>query len=311
MPEQPTLKQLLYFATLADTGHYRKAAERVGISQPSLSLQICNLEDTLGLQLVERGRAGAVLTPAGREVLNRAQTILSDVTALMETSEQMKDGLSGTIRLGSSPTLGPYLLPHVVGRLHELYPDLRLIIRDGAPFDLLDELLSGRHDLILTQLPVNSTDVSVVRLFREPLHLAVANDHPLADRKSAKDEDLYQESILLLTSSFTLHNQVAELAREVGAVLRQDYEGTSLDALRQMTAMNMGVTFLPALYARSEVADLGGDVTLLPYRRGRLYRSVGLVWRKTSGNFSAYGLFVDVIRAAVAEHFKGIVTLEQ
>ena len=310
MPENPTLKQLLYFKALAETRHYRKAAERVGISQPSLSLQIGRLEDLLGLQLVERGRAGAVLTPEGREVLQRSEAILSEVSALNEIAVRMKTGLAGTIRLGSSPTFGPYLLPNVVRRLHEAYPDLRLVIRDGAPADLLEELLGGRHDIIVTQLPVASTDVVVERLMREPLHLAVALDHPLARRKSASAPDLGDETVLVLSNRFALHNQVSELAREIGATLRDDYEGTSLDALRQMTAMDMGVTFLPALYARSEIPDPGGDVALLPYERGRFTRSIGLVWRKSSGNHASFKVFADLIRTVAKEQFAGLVQVE-
>ncbi len=310
MSEDPTLKQLLYFKTLAETGHYRKAAERVGISQPSLSLQISKLEETLRLQLVERGRAGAVLTPEGREVLKRAETILSEVAALKETSGRMKSGLAGTIRLGASPTLGPYLLPNVVRRLREHYPDLRLVIRDGAPADLLEELLGGRHDLILTQLPVQSTDVVVERLLREPLHLAVALDHPLARRKTANAQDLADETVLVLSNRFALHSQVAELARDIGARLRDDYEGTSLDALRQMTAMNMGVTFLPALYARSEIPDPGGDVGLVPYQRGRFTRSIGLVSRKSSANHASFEVFADLIRAVARKQFSDVVQVE-
>ncbi|MEM8652958.1 MAG: LysR family transcriptional regulator, partial [Pseudomonadota bacterium] len=228
MKAQITFKQLQYFSSLAELGHYRKAAERIGISQPSLSLQIANLEEALRLPLVERGKAGALLTPEGREVLERTQRILSEVTALTEISEQMKTGLAGTIRLGASPTLGPYLLPNVVKQLHELYPTLRLIIRDGAPRDLIDDLLAGRHDLILTQLPVNSSDVVVTRLFREPLRLAVALDHKLAGKSQAKDNDLSGENILALSNRYTLHTQISDLAQEVNANLRQDYEGTSL-----------------------------------------------------------------------------------
>ena len=310
MAEQPTLKQLLYFTALAEAGHYRRAAERVGISQPSLSLQINRLEETLELQLVERGRAGTVLTPEGREVFSKVQGILADVAELQEISRRTKAGLAGTIRLGSSLTLGPYLMPNVVRHLHELYPDLRLIIRDATPSDLLEQLLQGKHDLILTQLPVQSADVKVVRLLREPLHLAVALDHPLARSKIVQNGDLARETVLLLSDRFTLHNQVAEIAREEGATLRKDYEGTSLDALRQMTAMNMGVTFLPALYARSEIPEPGGDVELVSFRGGRLTRSIGLVWRKSSGNHAAFELFANLIRAVVKERFHGLVWLE-
>lgn len=310
MDPRITLKQLHYFAALAESGHYRKAAQSVGVSQPSLSQQIAKLEEVLRLSLVERGKAGAVLTPEGREVLARAQRILADTTDLMDTSEQMRTGLAGTIRLGSSPTLGPYLLPNVVRRLHQQYPDLRLFIRDGAPRDLLDDLLAGRHDVILTQLPVPSSDVTVTRLLREPLRLAVARDHPLANQAKATDRDLTGQKILALSRAFTLHTQIADLAREVGADLLQDYEGTSLDALRQMVAMNMGLTFLPALYVKSEIADPGGDVALVPYREGRLSRSIGIVWRRSAGNHAGFKAFADIIRSVVREHFAGLVQLE-
>jgi LysR family hydrogen peroxide-inducible transcriptional activator len=306
----PTLKQLRYFAALAETGHYRKAADRVGVSQPSLSLQIANLEQTLALTLVERGRAGAVLTPEGREVLTRARRILDETLALADISEQMQSGLAGTIRLGASPTLGPYLLPNVVRRLHETYPSLRLIIRDGAPRDLTDDLLSGTHDLILTQLPVQSTELAVTRLFREPLRLAVAPDHPLAAIGSAVDADLKGESLLALSSRFTLHAQMADLATDVGAILRQDYEGTSLDALRQMVAMNMGVTFLPALYMQSEVTSRGGDVTAVDFRKGRLTRSIGIAWRASSGHHAGFTTFADLVRSVAQQKFGGILQIE-
>lgn len=304
---QLTLKQLRYFIALAETGHYRKAAEREGISQPSLSLQIANLEEVLRLSLVERGKAGAVLTPEGREVLHRAERILADAVSLTEISEQMRTGLAGTIRLGSSPTLGPYLLPNVVRRLHEQYPTLRLVIRDGAPHDLLNDLLAGRHDLILTQLPVRSTDVTIIRLMREPLRLAVALDHPLAGKKKATDADLAGENILALSNRYTLHDQIADLASEVNANLRQDYEGTSLDALRQMVAMNMGVTFLPALYVKSEISETDGEVSIIPYREGRLSRSIGVVWRKSTGENKGFQQFADIIRSAAEDHFGHLV----
>lgn len=310
MKNAPSLKQLHYFRTLAETGHYRKAAERMGISQPSLSQQIGNLEERLGLCLVERGRNGAVLTSAGREVLHRARAILREVAALQDISIEMKAGMAGTIRLGASPTLGPYLLPQVVQEVRRRYPDLRLMIRDGAPADLLADLLAGQHDVILTQLPVNSSDVTIARLMREPLHLAVALDHPLAGRSRVADADLAGENVLALSDRFTLHGQVAALVRDIGAELRQDYEGTSLDTLRQMTAMNMGVTFLPALYARSEIPDPGGDVALVPYRRGRLTRSIGLAWRKTSGTHAAFETFARVIRSVLREAFAGEVSVE-
>lgn len=306
----PSLRQLQYFVALAEAQHYRKAAEKVGVTQPSLSLQISNLEGLLGLTLVERGRMGATLTPAGREVLAHAKSVLSEVGTLMSTTEQLTGSLAGTFQLGASATLGPYLLPRVVERLHKSYPDLRLFIRDGAPQDLLQDLLAGRHDMILTQLPVQSTDVIATRLFREQLHLVVARDHRLAKARKVTNTELAGENVLSLSPRFTLHAQIAEMTRDMGASLLQDYEGTSLDAIRQMVAMSMGVSFLPSLYVASEIRDPAGDVTVLPFRPGRFTRTIGLVWRKSAGQTAGYAKFADVIRDVTRTHFGKLVQLE-
>ena len=305
-----TLKQLTYFVALAETRHYRKAAERVGVSQPSLSQQIVSLESALGLDLVERGQRGAVLTPGGRDVLEQARKVLDEAAVLRSLAEGARDGVGGTIRLGSTPTLGPYFLPYVMRRLHQAYPSLKVIVRDAAPRILQDELLEGRHDLILTQLPVRSADVEIKRLFREPLKLAVAQDHPLAGRGSVQDADLAGLDILALSSSYVLHNQIAALCEELGATLRQDYEGTSLDALRQMTALDMGVCFLPALYVNSEVSEDTGDVEVLSFRRDNFSRSIGLVWRRRSAHGKVIQRIGEIVRDVAQERFKGHVVVE-
>lgn len=306
MTTDPTLRQLSYFVALAETRHYRHAAERVGISQPSLSQQIVGLEAALGVTLVERGRRGAVLTPQGRTILDQARRVLDEVDHLKALAQEARDGVSGTIRLGSTPTLGPYLLPQVMRRLHESWPTLKVVIRDAPPAALQEELLGGRLDLILTQLPVPSADTETMRLFREPLKLAMAREHPLAHRAVIRDEDLAGVDVLALSDAYRLHAQVAGLCEDLGATLRADYEGTSLDALRQMTALNMGVSFLPALYVRSEASREAGDVVVKPFRSGRVTRSVGLAWRKRSAHRRMIqrlaGIISEVVRETFAEH---------
>lgn len=310
MPSDVTLKQLIYFTALAETRHYRKAAERVGVSQPSLSQQIVGLEAALGLDLVERGQRGAVLTPGGREVLKQARKILEETSVLKSLARNAHQGITGTIRLGSTPTLGPYLLPYVMRRLHRAYPSLKVIVRDAPPLILQNELLEGQHDLILTQLPIRSADIEVQRLFREPLKLAVAQDHPLAGQPDAHDADLSGQDILALPSTYLLHNQIVALCEELGANLRQDYEGTSLDALRQMTALAMGISFLPALYVRSEVSGDTGDVAVLSFRNDRFTRSIGLAWRRRSAHGEIISRISETVRAVASDRFKGLVTLE-
>ena len=292
-----TLRQLRYLVALEDTRHFREAAESCGISQPSLSVQIKTLEEALDQTLVERGRGPVRLTMAGREVARRGREILDAAQGILDLTVTLKSGLGGTIRMGTSVTLGPYLMPHVVGELHRSHPDLRLYVREAAPRDLIRQLNDGVHDLILTQVPVAGASFHVARLFREPLLVAMPADSPLVDRDNLENDDLTGKTILSLSPIYTLHDQISALCTEIGANLSRDYEGTSLDALRQMVAMDMGLTFLPALYIRSEIdARPAGDVATRPFRGRRFSRSIGLVWRKNTGAAPAYERLADIIR---------------
>ena len=285
-----------YLIALEETRHFREAAESCGISQPSLSVQIKTMEDVLGLTLVERGRGPVRLTLAGREVARRARDILDAAQGILDLSVTLKSGLGGTIRLGTSATLGPYLMPHVVSNLRASHPDLRIYIREAAPRDLLRELHDGVHDLILTQLPVSGATLSQARLFREPLAVAMPAEHPLAARETLDSDDLTDKTILSLSPAYALYDMISALCVETGAHLSRDYEGTSLDALRQMVAMNMGLTFLPALYVESEIQGRARDVVTRPFRGRRFARSIGLVWRASSGAAPAYERLAAAIR---------------
>ncbi|MHA7885976.1 hydrogen peroxide-inducible genes activator [Roseicyclus sp.] len=292
-----TLRQMRYLIALEETQHFREAAESCGISQPSLSVQIKTLEETLGLTLVERGRGPVRLTLAGREVTRRAREILDATQGILDLSVTLTSGLGGTIRLGTSATLGPYLMPHVVADLRETHPDLRLYIREAVPRDLLRELHDGVHDLILTQLPVSGATLSTARLFREPLSVALPVDHPLTAREMLSNDDLTGQTILSLSPAYALYDLISAVCAETGADLSREYEGTSLDALRQMVAMGMGLTFLPALYVESEIAGRARDVAIRPFRGRRFARSVGFVWRTASGAGPAYEWLAAAIRA--------------
>ncbi len=301
-----TLRQLKYLIALGETQHFRRAAERCHITQPSLSAQLQSMEEILGVQLVERSRSGVALTPVGREVATRARTILDSVQGIIDFTAGAQHGLVGTIRLGAKSTLGPYLLPHVVAKLHKRHPELNLYVRDGAPRELEHELMDGLHDIIIAQLPMMGSELMVERLFREPLYLGVASDHPLAQVDEVAPAQLKELKILSLSPQYHLHDQIIALCNEFGANLSRDYEGTSLDALRQMVGMGMGATFLPALYARSEI-HARSEVVVKPIAGKRIDRSVGLVWRKSGGRNESYLRVAEVIREVVASKFKDLI----
>ena len=300
-----SLKQFRYLVALAETGHFKQAANRCGISQPSLSVQIQNLEEALGARLVERGRT-VVLTPVGRDVVDRARTILLDVQSLADFASASQHKMVGTIRLGVKPTLGPYLLPGIVAALHSAHPELKLYIREGAPQELEAELARGLHDVILAQLPLKTDGLVTRRLFREPIYLSLSSAHPLATQQTVTTRDLAGLPVLSLAPDFHLHNQVHAICQEFGATLVRDYEGTSLDALRQMVAMEMGATFLPALYVRSELQE-NGDITVRQLEDRALFRSMGLVWRKGAGRAKTYTDIATLIRTIAPEQFEMLI----
>lgn len=301
-----TLRQLQYLVALHEAGSYRKAADLIGISQPSLSAQIHGAEEVLDTKLVERGRRGAIFTPTGREVLDRAHQILDQVQAILDLTAGREKGFLGTIRLGAKPTLGPYLLPQVVARLHSQNPEMKLYVREGAPGKLEPELLSGIHDVILAQLPVISSNITSVALFSEPLYLACAKDHPLAAQSTVKIEDLENQQVLSLNPGYSLHRKIDAVCQESGAKLSRDYEGTSLDALRQMVGMGMGITFLPALYVRSEISPQS-EVVAKRIEGRVVSRDIGLAWRQQAGRMTAYEELAELIRQVVAEQFEELI----
>lgn len=294
----PTLKQLRYLVAVADTLHFRRAAELSHISQPTLSGQLRELEERLGVQLVERSRAKVLLTPVGREIAGRARGILRDVQELIELAKHGQTVLGGMLRLGVLPSLGPYLLPHILPELHQTYPQLKLYVREGMPNALLHGLDEGSLDVLIFPLPVKGADLRIAKLFREPLLIAAARDHPLAQKDLAERADLKGETVLALERGHRLHDQVRELCELYGASLALDYEGTSLDTLRQMTGMGMGLTFLPALYVRSEIPK-DGEVAARPLRTRPPSRTLGLVWRRTSARGDELAALAGLMRGIV------------
>ncbi|MEM9705601.1 MAG: hydrogen peroxide-inducible genes activator [Pseudomonadota bacterium] len=301
-----TLKQLSCFLAVAETCHFRRAAERCGISQPSLSAQIQNLESVLGVQLVERSRSGVALTPIGREVADRARAVGEQTQGIVDLAVASQGGLIGTIKLGTSQTIGPYLMPYVVSSLHREHRDLRLYVREGAPRDLQYELGQGTHDVCLTQLPATSSELVSSRLFREPLYLTLTRDHPLADKPSLTVADLAGLEVLSLSPQYHLHDQVAGLCETFGAHLQRDYEGNSLDAIRQMVGMGMGVAFLPALYVHSEI-QARSEVVVKDIRGRSITRAIGMVWRKSAGRARSYKLIADAVRDVAKAKFNDLI----
>ena len=294
----PSLQQLRYLVAIADTLHFRRAAQSVNVTQPTLSMQLREMELRLGVQLVERSRSRVLLTPVGAEIAARARRVLTDVEEIRDIAKAASAPLGGTIRLGVVQSLGPYLLPQVIPDLHESLPDLRLYVREGLPDALVDRLEDGSLDLLLYPLPFTRDGLVTRPIFREPLLAVVPREHRLAGQPAVRREDLQGETILALEPGHRLNEQVQAIAAECGARLSHDFAGTSLDTLRQMVAMGTGISLLPALYVRSEVAReeivvaraFAGDVPS---------RDIGMVWRATSGREAEFRDLAEIVAGSL------------
>ena len=297
------LRQLEYLVALADTLNFRRAAEKTNATQPTLSEQLKALECRLGVQLVERTRSRVILTPVGAQIVEIARRMLTDSGEIHALAASGGEELAGVLRLGLPPTIGPYLLPRVIPELQRAYPGLKLYLREEFPSVLPRALEEGRHDVIMSLLPVRGAELVSQPLFREPLYLAVGPEHPLAQKCVASRSDLEGEDVLALGPGYQLHDVVVALCREFGARLRTDYEGTSLDTLHEMVAMGLGITFLPGLYVKAIISP-DTIIKTLELECRSVHRTVGLIWRRSSARQVSYEALASVLRGLVEREFE-------
>lgn len=275
------LRDLKYLVALADQKHFGRAAVACFVSQPTLSTQIKKLEEELGVSLVERAPRRVMLTPAGRDAAERARRIVADVDEMKEAARRSQNPEAGTVRLGMFPTLGPYLLPHVVSRIRERFPELELLLIEEKTEVILRQLREGKIDVGVLALPLHDDQLHLEFLFEEPFVLAMPDGHPLAGSRALAIQDLADESLLLLEDGHCLRDQALDVCHLAGASEMTGFRATSLETLRQMVVANVGITLLPLLAVQPPVAP-SQDLRLLPFQPPAPSRRIAMVWRRSS-----------------------------
>ena len=275
-----TLKQLRYFDALARELHFGRAADACAVTQPALSMQIHELEQNLGLVLVERTRSGVQLTTKGAEIAARCSRILGDVRDLVAYAQHSNRILAGRLRLGVIPSVAPYMLPPLLPLLREAYPDLELHVRETQTQILTDELLEGRLDVLLLALPVKHPDLTNLPLFEDKFLLAVPKERKLSGRVRATKELIENEKLLLLEEGHCLRDQALTYCslQQVDAV--NTFGASSLSTIVEMVSAGFGITLLPEMSIGIE--ERGRDITLVRFIDPEPSRTIGLVWRSTS-----------------------------
>ncbi|HYM41246.1 MAG TPA: LysR substrate-binding domain-containing protein [Steroidobacteraceae bacterium] len=290
------LKDLRYLVAVADQRHFGRAAASCFVSQPTLSAQLKKLEQSLGVQLIERAPNNVCLTPAGEEIVARARRILEAGEEVVALARSQRDPLAGRLAVALLPTIGPYLLPRVLPAIRKALPRLELRLYEYRTGPMLERLHAGELDLGILALPVEAGGLESCELYREPFVVALPQRHPLAGRERIRVSDLRDEPLLLLEDGHCLRDQALEVCSRGGARESQDFRATSLETLRQMVAAGAGVTLLPQLAGRGAYRNARG-VTLRPFAKPVPQRRIGAVWRRSTARRAAIDELTRVIAA--------------
>lgn len=290
-----TLRQLRYFEALAAEGHFGRAAERCAISQPALSVQIRDLEATLGVHLFERGPRGVTLTSLGEDCAQRIKPILRGLEELGDWALASQGGTLGRLRLGVIPTIAPYILPQVVAAMTAAHPAMDLHVRETITPRLTEELLDGQLDAAIVALPLDVAGLAAAPLLTEDMVLvrpaAQAHSRPLAQ------EDLARQRLLLLEEGHCFRDQALSFCNLSARQPREGLDGSTLSTLVQMVGAGLGVTLIPEMAIRVETQS--APVCVQAFAAPAPTRTIGLVWRASTPMAPALHSLAPLITEAV------------
>jgi LysR family hydrogen peroxide-inducible transcriptional activator len=298
-----TLTELRYLVALAESGHFRKAAEQCSVSQPTLSVAIKKLEAELGVCLFERARHKVATTPTGELIVEQARTVLRETQNLRLLAEQGKDPMGSMLSVGAIYTVGPYLFPRLVSRLPQLAPNMPLFIEESYTANLRVKLSNGELDAIFIALPFTETDIVTRTLFDEPFVVLLPQDHPLAEHSHINASSLAEYRVLLMGEGHCFRDQVLDACPGLQRALREKYaqghtvvEGGSLETLKHMVASGLGITVLPES-AANEATYGENALAVRPFQSPAPYRSIALAWRVSYPRSEAIDILIDALRA--------------
>lgn len=287
-----TLRQLRYFDALAERGHFGRAADVCAISQPALSVQIKELEESFGAPLLERTTRRVRLTAFGEDVLVRVREILRSVDELGDMARAAQSGLTGRLRLGVIPTIAPYLLPALLREVKTTFPDMSLMVRETMTANLLAELHAGRIDTAIVALPVSEAAFTEVPLWSEEFVLVRPDTEATAPVPAP--DTLERERLLLLEEGHCFRDQALSFCSLPTARPHEGLDGSSLSTLVQMVGAGLGVTVIPEMAV--PVDTPAAAVSVARFAGVQPARTIGMIWRKSSPLASQLQELADVVR---------------
>jgi LysR family hydrogen peroxide-inducible transcriptional activator len=285
------IRDLKYFVTVAQTGHFTKAAELCFISQPTLSMQIKKLEDFLNIKLFERQQHQIILTEIGALILERAKRILAEVDEIKRIATNAQNPFAGTLKIGAFPTLAPYYFPKIIAPMQKNFPDLKLILVEEKTHILIEKLNSGDIDCTFLATPIINDIFEQTDLFYDEFYLAVSKKHELAKNTSMTYNGLKKYPILLLEEGHCLREQALELCHISQLEEEKNFRATSLETLRQMVIANTGITLIPKLAMNDNE-----NIVYIPFEKNPPSRHIALFWRKSTSRIKLMHKMSEILK---------------
>ncbi len=294
MKRLPTMKQLQYLVALADTRHFGRAAVRCNITQSTLSAGIRDLETVLGTAVAERSNRRVLITPVGARIAERAKAVLRGAEEVMEVARAGRSPMTGEMRLGVIPTIGPFVLPRVFPALRERYPELTIYLREEQTAPLLARLEDGDLDVALIALPYETGDLRIDVIMEDELLFACNRNHALAGTDEISLEAIAGEQLMLLEEGHCLRGHTLDVCRTSDRRSRAQFEASSLLTMVQMVAAGVGVSLIPRLAVDAHITR-GTEISLS--RIGiPAARQIGLAWRQMSLRSREFRMLADTLR---------------
>lgn len=291
-----SIKDLYYVLALAEHKHFGRAAEAALVSQPALTKQIKNIEETLGVLIFERNKRNVNLTTIGYQIVEQARSVIDETQKLIGIASSKSEILTGQFRLGAIHTSGPYLIPRFLPSLIKSYPKLELIVKEGYTNDLFEDLKTGKLDAVIASTPFEEPSLSYQNLFFEEFKLAVNKDHKLAQRKQVSPENIDTKDLLLLQEGNCLSDQAWAMCptRQRGETFQ--YQASSIDTLHYMIAYKLGYSIIPVL-AKTKDPNITKHIKYIDFKKRDLGREIVLVYRKNYANTQNVNTLVSLVKS--------------
>ncbi len=295
-----TVRQMRYFDALATTLHFGRAAELAHVSQPALSAQIIEMEDNLGVKLVERSRGNTLLTRKGEAVLKHVRIVLAELDRLEQTVRRSDGLLGGLLRLGIIPTVAPYLVPRLVPHLRQAHPGIEIELKEAVTDRLVAELTEARLDLVIAALPIDNEAIATRPLFRDRFFMAMADNDSAVLVSPLAESDVDADRLLLLEEGHCLRDQALAVCGAAGKRSLVNFGATSMATLLQMVSHDMGMTLIPEIAVATETQH--NAIRIVPFAEPQPAREIGLAWRRGIIEAAETDAIADAVVSCVDAH---------